>query len=46
MEYCVQTWSTYYVKDIQALEKVQRRATKLVQGLNRKSYEDRLAALR
>ena len=46
LEYCVQTWSSCYVKDIQALEKFQRRATKLVEGLSRNSYEDRLTGLR
>ena len=38
-------WSPYLVKDIECLEKVQRRAIKLVQGLKYKQYDDRLKLL-
>lgn len=46
LEYGFQIWNPYFQKDINLLESVQRRATKIPQALRRKSYEDRLKALR
>ena len=41
----MQFWGPHYKKDIEALEKVQRRATRLIPCLKNKSYEDRLRIL-
>ncbi|GAB0208885.1 hypothetical protein GRJ2_003354200 [Grus japonensis] len=42
LEYCVQLWGPQYRRDMELLERVQRRATKLIGGLEQLSYEDRL----
>ena len=42
LEYCIQAWSPYFRKYIDRLDKIQRRATKLIPGLRDLIYKERL----
>src|SRR5215469_16679454 len=42
LEYCIQVWSPYLQKDINVLERVQKRATKMIPECRGLSYEERL----
>ena len=42
LEYCIQAWRPYRKKDIDKLERIKRRATKMISELRDLSYESRL----
>ena len=46
LEYCMQAWRPYRKKDIDMLERVQRRATKMIPKLRNISYEMHLKECR
>ena len=45
LDYACVVWCPFQLEDVRAIERVQRRATKLVPALRNKSYYDRLVAL-
>jgi len=44
LQYCAQMWDPQYRRDVDLLECVQRRATKMIQGMEQLPYRDRLRA--
>jgi len=44
-ESCIQLWSLQPTEDMGLLERVQRRATKMIRGLENLPYKDRLRKL-
>ena len=45
LDFAVQAWCPYLVKDIAAIEKIQKKATKMVPGLKKIPYEKRIEFL-
>ena len=45
LEYCVHLWGLQHKKGMDLLDRVQRRAMKMIRGLEHLSYEDRLREL-
>ena len=45
LQYCIQLWSPQHKQDMDVLERIQRRATKMIRGLENLTYEDRLRQL-
>ena len=43
LEFCIQASRPYLRKDIAMIERIQRRATKLIEGLRDMSYSERLS---
>jgi len=44
-EYCVQFWLPHFRKDMEAMEMFQRRFTRMLPGMESRSYEERLRVL-
>ena len=46
LEYAASVWSPWTLKEIEAVEKVQKRATKMIEEYQHLKYEDRLKCLK
>ena len=46
LKYCVQFWAPQYKKDMEVLEQVQRRATRIEKGLENQNYDEKMREMR
>src|SRR6267154_4896311 len=46
LEYCVQVWRLHLIKDIQLIENVQHRATRMIYELHGQTYNQRLIGVK
>ena len=45
LDYCIQAWRPHFRKDVDKLERVQRRATRMIEECRRRDYETRLGLI-
>jgi len=45
MTYCVQLWEPHFKKDVDKLERVQRRTARMIRGLENMTYKKKLKEL-
>ena len=46
LEYCIQAWSPFLRKDLEKLERVQKRASKIIPSIRHLNYIDRLKKMK
>ena len=45
LEYCIQFWVPHFKRDVDNMERVQRRATRMIRGQQGRPYKERLRDL-
>ena len=45
LEYCIQFWAPHFKRDVDSMERVQRKATRMIRGQQGRPYEERLRDL-